>query len=83
MQLGVDPQNCVVVEDAAAGVQAARLAGEVSSLCECQQLEVRNVPQGQVCQTPYPGKKTLASKACIPGSSDSCMQFHAGSGIRF
>ena len=33
MQLGVDPQNCVVVEDAAAGVQAARLAGEVSSLC--------------------------------------------------
>lgn len=27
MQLGVDPENCVVVEDAAAGVQAARLAG--------------------------------------------------------
>ncbi|CAL5223491.1 g6016 [Coccomyxa viridis] len=26
-QLGVEPQNCVVVEDAAAGVQAARLAG--------------------------------------------------------
>ena len=28
MQLGIDPKNCVVVEDAAAGVQAARLAGE-------------------------------------------------------
>ena len=27
VQLGVEPQNCVVVEDAAAGVQAARLAG--------------------------------------------------------
>lgn len=29
MQLGIDPKNCVVVEDAAAGVQAARLAGEL------------------------------------------------------
>ena len=28
MQLGIDPKNCVVVEDAAAGVQAARLAGD-------------------------------------------------------
>ena len=28
MQLGIDPKNCVVVEDAAAGVQAARLAGK-------------------------------------------------------
>jgi len=28
VQVGVDPKNCVVVEDAAAGVQAARLAGE-------------------------------------------------------
>lgn len=28
VQVGVDPRNCVVVEDAAAGVQAARLAGE-------------------------------------------------------
>ena len=63
MQLGVDPQNCVVVEDAAAGVQAARLAGEVLSLCECQQLVIRNVPPGQICHMPCPGKKTLASKA--------------------
>lgn len=31
-ELGTDPANCVVVEDAAAGVTAARLAGERAAL---------------------------------------------------